>query len=120
MADTLRKYAGVIVMIVALVLGGLYYYQVRHEEDRASCQSRFNTAFAANLTIRSTLSGQRQDAEDNLLTTVSSLVLHPAKTAAEKTKASQDYVAAFETYQSATDAYNAAKAANPLPSLPNC
>lgn len=120
MPGKLHKYMGVFVMIGALLIGGTYFYQVHEESDRAACQAEFNQAFAANLTIRSQLSGQRQDAEDALLTTVSALVLHPAVSAADKLKESQDFTQAFQTYQDATSAYNAQKANNPLPALPSC
>lgn len=120
MTDLLRKYGGGLIVVLAIILGTSYFIQVHHEQTRASCQSKFNTAFAQSLKLRSDLSGQRQDAEDGLLTTVSSLVLHPAKTVEEKQKASADYVAAFKTYEAANAAYAATKAANPLPELPSC
>lgn len=107
-------------VLAAVLLGASYFVQVHQESERADCQARFNAAFAANLTLRSQLSGQRQDAEDNLLTTVSSLVLHPAVTAADKQREALDYVAAFESYAKATAEYNAAKDAHPLPELPHC
>lgn len=116
----MRRYAGPLMLVAAILLGTSYFVQVREESERANCQARFNAAFAANLTLRSQLSSQRQDAEDNLLNTVSSLVLHPALTVADKQREARDYVAAFESYAKATAAYNAAKDAHPLPELPNC
>lgn len=120
MSAKLRKHVGALSMILALLVGGTYFYQVHQESDRAACQAQFNQAFSANLSIRSQLSGQRQDAEDALLTTVSVNVLHPATTAAGKLKQSQEFTQAFQTYEDATSAYNAQKAANPLPSIPSC
>lgn len=115
-----KKLVGAAIVAVALLAGGSYYHQVRDEQSRAACQSQYNVAFAKNITIRSELSGARQDAEDNLLTTVASLVLHPAVTAADKARESQDFVHAFQVYEDATAAYNAQKDHNPLPPLPSC
>lgn len=116
----MRKYAGPLLMVAAVLLGLSYFFQVHEEQERASCQAKFNSAFASNLTIRSQLSGQRQDAEDTLLTTVSALVLHPATTAADKAREGQDFTKAFQTYEAATAAYNLQRDTNPLPPLPSC
>lgn len=116
----LRSHVGALLVVAALLLGSGYYYQVTQETSRANCQARYNTAFATNLILRSQLSGIRQDAEDALLATVSTLVLHPPVTTADKAKAATAYVAAFQTYQEAAAAYTAAKTANPLPAIPNC
>lgn len=118
--DRKRSFVGIAIIIVALLAGGSYFKQVHDEQDRATCQAQYNAAFAQNLQIRSELSGARQDAEDNLLTTVASLVLHPAVTAADKARESQDFIHAFQTYEDATAAYNAQKDHNPLPPLPSC
>lgn len=120
MLAKLRSHIGVLIVLLALVMGGSYFYQVHQEEARAACQTRFNSAFTANLTIRSQLSSERQDAEDSLLVTISSLVLHPGTTAADKQVAARDYVAAFQTYQMANEAYVSSKDAHPLPTLPSC
>lgn len=120
MLDKLRNNIGVIFVVLAIILGATYFYQLHTESNQADCQASYNTAFAENLTLRSQLSGQRQDAEDALLTTVSALVLHPATNAADKLKENQDFTQAFQTYTDATAAYDAQKDANPLPPIPSC
>lgn len=116
----LNRFGGPVLIAIAIILGGLYFLQVHEESERSTCQASYNTAFATNLQIRSTLSAQRQDAEDALLSSITTLVLHPAVTAAEKTAANQAFLTAFQNYQAADAAYTAQKDANPLPPIPSC
>lgn len=116
----LNRYGGPILIAIAVLLGGLYFWQVRTESNQTACQASYNTAFAQNLTVRSQLSNARQDAEDALLSSVTLLVLHPATTPAEKAAANTAFVTAFQNYQAADAAYTAQKDANPLPPIPSC
>lgn len=116
----LNRFGGPILIAIAVLLGGLYLWQVKTESNQTACQASFNDAFARNLTVRSQLSNARQDAEDALLSSITVLVLHPAVTTTEKAAATTAFVTAFQNYQAADAAYTAQKDANPLPPIPSC
>lgn len=107
-------------VVLALLLGGAYYVNLNSQNNTAECQSKFNTAFTETLTIRSTLSGQRQDAVDALLTGVTLLVIAPPDTKAEEVESEQAYLKLFRAYDLAVRANDESRAANPLPELPKC
>lgn len=121
LADRLKKYAGSLIVVYALVFGGIYFAEVHHESDRASCQAQYNRAFAAALTNRAATGNDRTKAQDALLGEVSGLVTAPpAKTKTGQEKASAAFLQAFQDYQAAAAKADQAKTENPYPTFPNC
>lgn len=112
--------AGALFVCLALASGGLYYLNVQNAQDKNDCQARYNKAFSESLSIRSKSSTARQDAADAVIAGVGFLILHPPKTEADQKKAAAEYVRLFTDFDKASKANEEARAANPLPELPDC
>lgn len=118
--DFLRRYAGPLLIVLAILAGASYFIQVRGIERSFSCQAKYNSAFSQSLTLRSQSSNARQDAVDGLLGGVSTLILSAPKTDEEKAQAGAVYLELFRAYSDAKKENEAARSANPLPVIPDC
>lgn len=114
------KARGSWLMVLALVLGGAYFYQVKSDLDRASCQSRYNTASDQSANIRADLASRDRQATQSLLTGFSELVLNPTTDPELITQRQMDTLELFRSYNRAVRENDAAREANQPPPLPNC
>lgn len=122
MLSALRKHLGAITIVVAVLAGGTYAYQVQQEGQRADCQAALNQEFEQALTARSAASTARQSAQDNLLNAVSALVLHPAnpKDPNAIAAARKAYTDAFQAYTDAVAQTAQTQHDNPYPTFKTC
>lgn len=119
-ADRGSAVAGALFIFLALASGAFYYANVQEQKGKADCQARYNQAFSESLTIRSQLSGARQDAVDELIVGVGQLVSNPPKTPAEERAADVVYRRLFVNFNRVSMENQAVRNANQLPELPNC
>lgn len=118
--DTFKRLSGPIVIALALAVGGVYWHQVEGESSRASCQAAYNAAFTGQLTARSAVSTASDEAKTALLSGVGALVANPPKTAAAAKNVQREYNRLFVEFNRAVAAVDRARAANPLPPIPEC
>lgn len=112
---------GWLVIVIALIFGATYAYEVHGEHARASCQSSYNAAFAAQLTERSKLSTETSDAQTHLLQQIGAALAQPATTD-PKVQAQRvtDFFKLFTDFTANTSQIAADRAATPLPPIPSC
>lgn len=115
-----QRNRGVVIVLIAIFMGAVYFVQVADERERSQCQTQYNQAFAENLRIRSELSAQRTEALDAVVAGVGSLVLNPPTTLKARDEATIRYRELFSNYAVAVELYNRNRADNPLPDLPSC
>lgn len=109
------------VFVLALALGGLYTIQVHQASERAACQSGYNQAFATQLTERSRLSSRSDQAQSDLLSGVSrAIVAKPTADPKVQAKRREDFLKLFLAFDAAAADVERARAATPLPEIPNC
>lgn len=118
--DFVTRHVGALFVGLAVLSGVLFYGNVREQADRADCQAKYNVAFAESLSLRSKFSGDRQNAVDEVIAGVGRLIANPPKTPAEQKKAGEEYVRLFTNFDKVSRANEAARTANPLPTLPDC
>lgn len=115
------KHCGVVLIVVALLTGGQYYYALHQQSEKASCLTSYNVAFAKQSTIRSQISTDSDNAKTSLLQAVGQALAEPptkdTKIAAQRSK---DFLQLFVTYDNEVKKVQAERDANPLPALPNC
>lgn len=115
------KHAGAILVCLALTMGGLYAVQVHQASERAACQAGYNRAFAVQLTARSALAAQSDQAQSDLLLGVSRLIAaKPSTDPKVVAKRQAEFRALFVAFDRAAAAVESARAATPLPDIPNC
>lgn len=118
--DTASKRAGAFFVFLAIVSGIFYYGNVKKQQDVTECQAQYNQVFAQVLTLRSQFSNDRQEAVDNVIAGVGQIILHPPTTAKERAAAGKKYTNLFRTFEMVSKANEEARAANPLPAIPDC
>ncbi len=107
-------------VLLAVFSGVFYYANVREQKNQVNCQSQYNEAFARSLEIRSKAATDRQNAVDDVIKGVGKLIATPPKTPAELERNQQEYIRLFSTFDKASKANEATRAANPLPKIPDC
>lgn len=126
--DRLNDYAGVIVIALALVTGGAYVVNQHHEQeqtkklnDHITCLAQYNTAFAAQSTIRSAINQESDDAKTDFLKGLSA-ALQEKPTTDPKVKAARAAAGLkiLHDFDTATQRVADERAATPLPTLPSC
>jgi uncharacterized protein HemX len=117
----LNHYAGVLLVVGALIIGAAYYSQVQDETARARCQAQYNQAFAGQLIERSRLFAESDDARDTLIKAVgASILAPPAKTVKEQKQRGAAMQQLFRDYNTRSAEIEADRAATPLPPIPEC
>ncbi len=115
------RHAGAVLVCLALTMGGLYATQVHQASERAACQAGYNQAFAVQLSERSRLSAASDGAQSDLLLGVSkALTLKPTTDPAVTAKRQAEFLDLFRDFDRAAAAVAIARAATPLPPIPNC
>lgn len=66
---------GEVALVLALIIGGSYFYEADKRADQEACQAKYNAAFTKSLDARSGASTARQDAVDSLLIGLTTLIL---------------------------------------------
>lgn len=115
--DKVRARAGVLTIGTSVLLGGVYFAEVRSMHAHAECQAEFNQTFVEVITVRLVASNPRLDALSSLLDGLSDAVLKPDKDDA-RTKAR--YRALFQRYDEAAADYRRTQDSVPLPMFPSC
>ncbi len=109
---------GVLLVLLAVIAGGLYYYDVREQEERSRCQAGLNIAFAENIVKRSAISVASDQADKALLLGVARLLAEPeAISSKEKREQSARFLALFTDYRQAAVDVDALRKQNPYPEL---
>lgn len=121
-ADRLNHWAGLVMIVFAIVGGAIYYVQLQEQGERARCQSEVNAAVSANIKIRSQITQRSDEAQSALLAGVGKLVLNPVPVTdiAKRKKTGEEYMKLFRAFNKAADEVEAARAANPVPDIREC
>jgi hypothetical protein len=98
--------AGAIIVAIALASGTLYAVQVYDERAKASCQARFNEAFAEQLTVRSRVTRSLLEGMGD------AFVQKPSKDPKVQAARLAAFLMLFSEYKK--------EIAHPLPAIPNC
>lgn len=122
------KFAGPLLIVGALILGGGYYRQAHEESVHshqqaqfAACQARYNTAFATQLLERSKISTSLSDAQTRILSDIGkALAAKPTKDPAVVKQRTADFLNLFTEFDSVTAEIANTRTATPLPEIPNC
>jgi hypothetical protein len=128
--DWIKQNAAVLLVVLAIVSGYSYWYQVNqtHQQSErlnriSECQHQYNIAFDTQLRIRSELFQAADDTRNDLLGGVAALILAPRDpNEAPEVKKERDtqFRTLFEDYLEATSRVEAARENTPLPPIPNC
>ncbi len=123
---------------LALVSGGLYWWNVEHQQDTVSCQAEYNAYFSTSASARAAAAdadrraqSARDDNQDALFTGVASLITRqdPAATPSpeEQSALAAEYRQLFDTYLVQKERAQAVRAEadrireeNPVPPAPTC
>jgi len=119
---------GWLVMVLAVLFGGIYAAEVHHEHVRAhqesvraACQAEYNHAFATQLTERSRLSAAVSEAQTHILSEIGkALSAPPAKSEKEEKARVKAFLKLFSDFDKNTDQISKDRAATPLPPIPDC
>lgn len=119
--DFVTRHLGPILVAVAVLAGGSYWYQVNEMHKTSECQAQYNQAFAQQLTIRSNLFQAADDTRSDLLGGVAKLILAPPSQNAKVREArSLEFRHLFEHYVAETKRVEEARNGTPLPPIPDC
>jgi hypothetical protein len=115
-----EQWIGPVVLLLAILMGVQYMWQVNRQRDITECQSQFNQAFAKQLTIRSELASQAQANVDQIILSIGTLVNPTDKTpsAAEQKKAAAEYRKLFTDFAKESATIADKRKNTPLPQLP--
>lgn len=116
-----EQWIGPVVLLLAILMGVQYMYQINHERKTSACQTRFNQAFAKQLTIRSELASQAQANVDKIILSIGKMVSPPTTkvpTAAERKRLVAEYRKLFTDFAKESAAIQEKRKNTPLPSLP--
>jgi hypothetical protein len=126
---------GWLLIVAALVFGGVYAAEVRSEHVHArqqaalaeefarktACQAEYNKAFATQLTERSRLSSATSDAQTHILSEIGkAIAAPPTKDKKVQAKRTKDFLNLFVQFDKNTNLIAAERAATPLPPIPDC
>jgi len=119
--ERLRKHVGVILMVVALLVGGQYYWALHQQEEKVQCLTDYNTAFAKQSTLRGQFNTDSDNAKTTLLHSIGIALSAPSTTDPKiQAQRAKDFLQLFATYDAEVKKVDAERTANPLPPLPNC
>lgn len=119
--DKLNQYAGVSMIIMALLLGGTYAVNLHQERERVACQTEYNRVFTVQLHERSRLSAASDDSKTRLLQAMGKALLSkPEKDKKKEAKRVADFLDLFRAYNKEVTQLEKDRAATPLPPIPTC
>lgn len=116
-----EQWIGPVVLLLAILMGVQYMYQINHERKTSACQTRFNQAFAKQLTIRSELASQAQANVDKIILSIGKMVSPSGSkepTDAERRRLAAEYRKLFTDFAKESAAIQEKRKNTPLPSLP--
>lgn len=116
-----EQWIGPVVLLLAILMGVQYMYQINHERKTSACQTRFNQAFAKQLTIRSELASQAQANVDKIILSIGKMVSPSGSkepTGAERRRLAAEYRKLFTDFAKESAAIQEKRKNTPLPSLP--
>lgn len=115
-----EQWIGPVVLLLAILMGIQYMYQVNKDREAAECQTQFNQAFAKQLTIRSELASQAQANVDKIILSIGRMVTPDASemTPAERRQRVTEYRRLFTDFAKESAAIQEKRQNTPLPQLP--
>lgn len=112
------RFWGWVLILAALSSGGVYYDDVREQEQRSRCQQIVNKAFTDNIVERSKISVASDQAQSNLLLGVAqAFAAKPTTDPKEQEKRSKAFLKLFSDFEAATAEVTRLRAETPFPNL---
>lgn len=117
----INERAGVIMVLLAFVVGGTYVVQVHRISTREQCFASYNQAFASQAATQARISQASDAAQTALLGGIGqAIVKKPTTDPKEQAKRTAAFLKLFTDFRIEADRVAAERAAVPLPNLPNC
>jgi hypothetical protein len=108
------------VLLLAVLMGVQYMYQINQDRRTSACQTQFNQAFAKQLTIRSELASQAQANVDKIILSVGKIIASSTsvKDPAERKRLTAEYRNLFTDFARESAEIQRKRNNTPLPKLP--
>jgi hypothetical protein len=116
-----EQWIGPVVLLLAVLMGVQYMYQINQDRRTSACQTQFNQAFAKQLTIRSELASQAQANVDKIILSVGKMIAPSSAknpTGKERERLAAEYRKLFTDFARESAEIQRKRNNTPLPKLP--
>lgn len=115
---------GTWLILLSIVLGGVYYYQVKKDAAYEACQAAYNVSVSKILGIRAQLTASSDRAQTNLILGVAKMMAEEPhqgeQNNAQEEQEDKEFRKLFSTFTVEIARIEQERKENPVPEIPSC